>query len=156
MTARSLSGACYAALPSAQMPTSASFVGSASDYTTGLTQLSIFETTVSGRFNQATATVPLSTETTVLPEKVRSGLVAYTIMLMVALVHRESDVAPNDNGNETTDEEVPSTTSSCSAARGAAMAVRPSAFQMALLGGACPWVLTTLAGVAAGFALVLV
>ncbi|KAK8128863.1 hypothetical protein PG984_009971 [Apiospora sp. TS-2023a] len=94
-------------------------------------------TTVSGHFNQATATGPLATETTVLPEKVRSELVAYTIMPMVALVHRESDAAPNDNGTETTDEEVPSTSSSSSAARAVGLgAGRPSAFQMAFLGEA--------------------
>lgn len=152
MTARALNGVCYAALPSVDVPASVCFVGSASDYTTGLTQLSIFGTTVSGRFNQATATGPLATETTALPEEVRSELVTYTAIHMVALVHRESDAPQQtDNGAETTtDGGVPLTTISSS------MAGRSSAFQMAFLGGACPWVSTALAGVAAGFALVLV
>ncbi|KAK8033723.1 hypothetical protein PG991_003121 [Apiospora marii] len=157
MTARALNGVCFAALPSVEVPRSVCFVGSASDYTTGLTQLSIFGTTVSGRFNQATATGPLSTQTTALPEKVRSELLAYTIMPIVALVHRESDTFKHDNDTETTDEGAPLTTTTTSSSSSAAMAGRSSAFQMAFLGGAWPWVSTTLlAGVAAGFALVLV
>lgn len=160
MTARALNGVCFAALPSVEVPRSACFVGSAPDYTTGLTRLSIFGTTVSGRFNQATAAGPLATQTTALPEKVRSELVAYTAVPLVALVHRESDALKHDSDTGTTTDEgegapsTPTTTTSSSSA--AAMAGRPSAFQMAFLGGAWPRVSTTLAGVAAaGLALAL-
>ncbi|KAK8105099.1 hypothetical protein PG999_008458 [Apiospora kogelbergensis] len=154
MTAHALNAPCYEALPSAPVRTSVCYAHSASEYSQVYTQASLFGTTVSAVELKPTATTgQFSVKTMSLPTESQAGLIAYTVMPMVALVHRASDATAAGDGTKTGGEGG-SSSSPSNSPNSAAMAGRPP-FQMARLGEVSTWVLTTLVGVAAGFALVL-
>ncbi|KAK8010057.1 hypothetical protein PG990_009022 [Apiospora arundinis] len=149
MTANALNAPCFAALPSAEVRTKVCFAGDVSDYLRVSTQVSIFGTTVSAYLHLIPSTGGIPTITSTISSSERSELIAYTVVPMVALVHRASDT---EYSTKTGEGESSSASKTPNGA--AAMTGRP-AFQMTFLGEVSPLVLTTLVGVAAGFALVL-